>query len=477
MFQIDNELPEKWREECGVFAIVAPGQDVARLTYFGLFALQHRGQESAGIAVHSNGHLMSYKDMGLVTQAFSEKLLSMMRGDMAIGHVRYSTTGSSVVRNAQPVEIMGKRHVMLAHNGNLVNAGSLREKHEAAGASFSATTDSEIVAEIIANSDHENLADAISACMDEIQGAYSIVILAEGKIYAFRDPHGIRPLCLGKMNGIGWVLASETCGLDIVGAEFIRDVEPGELLELTEAGPRTVYKKDSPRCATCVFEFIYFARPDSYILNKCLYNARVRMGKQLAIESPVDADVVISVPDSGTPAAIGYATQSGIPFHEGLVKNRYVGRTFINPDPRIRALGIKMKLNPLRETIDGKRVVLVDDSIVRGTTSSKIIALVKEFGAKEVHMRVSSPPVKFSCFYGIDTAEAEDLIASSLSVEKICGKLGPDSLKYLSVEGLVAATELDRDKLCTACFTGDYPIPLPPRQLKLEKMMFEAKHG
>lgn len=476
MLDIDGELPDKWKEECGVFAIVAPKQDVARLTYFGLFALQHRGQESAGIAITNNKHMVCYKDMGLVTQAFSEKILNMLKGDMAIGHVRYSTTGSSVVRNAQPIEIIGKRHVALAHNGNLVNAASLREKYGDEGIQFHSSTDSEVIAEIIANGKSDNIVDAVKECMDEMQGAYSIVMLANEKIYAFRDPHGVRPLCLGKMNGTGWVLSSETCGLDIVGAELVRDIEPGELIELTADGPKTLYKKESPRCATCVFEFIYFARPDSYILNQCLYNARVRMGKILAIESPADADVVISVPDSGTPAAIGFAAQSGIPFHEGLVKNRYVGRTFINPDQRIRALGIKMKLNPLRETIEGKRVVLVDDSIVRGTTSSKIIALVKEFGAKEVHMRVSSPPVKHSCFYGIDTAEAEDLIASSLSVENIRGKLGPDSLKYLSVEGLVKATGLPEEKLCMACFTGDYPIPLPPRQLKLEKMVFEAKN-
>jgi len=472
-----RDLPEKWHEECGVFGVAAPGYDVARLTYFGLFALQHRGQESAGIAVQNSSHMVCYKEMGLVTQAFSEKILNMLKGEVAIGHVRYSTTGSSVARNAHPIEVQGNWHIALAHNGNLVNANSLRAKYEELGFKFSATSDTEIIAEIIARSDAPSLKDSIIKAMKEIRGAYSIAILSEGKIYAMRDPQGIRPLCIGRLNNSGWVLSSETCGLDIIGASYVREVEPGELVEITDQGVTTLYKKESKRPATCIFEFIYFARPDSYILGQCLYPVRERMGQLLAREAPAEADVVISVPDSGTPAAIGYAKESGIPFQEGLIKNRYVGRTFINPEQRIRSLGIKMKLNPLREVISGKRVIIVDDSIVRGTTSSKIISLLREFGATEVHMRVCSPPVKYSCFYGIDTAESKDLIASSRTVEEISSKLGPDSLAYLSVDGLVRATGLDQNKFCMACFNNVYPIALPPRQLALEKMIFEGSHA
>ncbi len=469
---IDKELPEKWHEECGVFGVVAPGFEVARLTYFGLFALQHRGQESAGIVVQTDKHVTCHKDMGLVTQAFNEKLLSMMHGYAAIGHVRYSTTGSSIVRNAQPIEAKGKRHIFLAHNGNLVNSTALRNKYENKGISFSSTTDSEIMAEIIADSDTGNVEKAIIECMEVARGAFSMVIMAEGRIFALRDPHGIRPLCLGKLNNSGWVVASETCALDIVGADFFRDVAPGELVEITATEVKTIHCVESPRCATCIFEFIYFARPDSYLLDRCLYRVRESMGQILAREAPADADVVISVPDSGTPAAIGYAKESGIPFQEGLIKNRYIGRTFIQPDQRIRAMGIKMKLNPLRDTIEGKRIVIVDDSIVRGTTSSKIIQLLRDSGAKEVHMRVSSPPVKNSCFYGIDTATASDLIANSRTVEQIREIIKPDTLKYLSIDGLVEATGLTPDNFCLACFNNDYPISIP-RQLDLTKMALE----
>lgn len=463
----------KLHDACGVFGVAAPGADVARLTYFGLFALQHRGQESAGIAVTSSNYLICYKEMGLVAQAFTEKILHMLKGETAVGHVRYSTTGSSVVRNAQPIEIEGKWHIALGHNGNLVNSGSLRDKYEQKGVVFQSTTDSEVIAEIIANGDADTLAESIKKAMDQISGAYSILVLHDNSIYAFRDPYGIRPLCIGKLDHSGWVVSSETCGLDIVGAEFAREVEPGELVRISAGGVETLYKKESQRCATCVFEFIYFARPDSKIMDTRLYNARVRMGQILAREAPAEADVVISVPDSGTPAAIGFAKESGIPFQEGLIKNRYIGRTFIEPDQRLRALGIKMKLNPLRETIEGKRVILVDDSIVRGNTSSKIIKLLKDFGAREVHVRVSSPPIRHSCHYGIDMATLQELIAFSRTVDEVRRELGADTLEYLSINGLVNATGAAGDKLCMACFNGDYPIPLPPRQLDLAKMVLE----
>ena len=466
---------DKLKEKCGVFAIYAPDDDVARLTYFGLYALQHRGQESAGISVCTNRKLISYKDMGLVTQAFNEKLLSVMKGESAVGHVRYSTTGSSVERNAQPVQVSGTHEIALAHNGNLVNAGLFRSELMSNGG-LESTTDTEIMAQLIARNDTPDLEQAIIECMNRIEGAYSVAILSSnGTVYAMRDRHGIRPLCIGKLGDEhGWVVASETCALSIVGAEYVREVKPGELVRIDDFGPTEVYRLESRRAATCVFEFIYFARPDSYIQNKSLYYARKRMGEILAKESPVDADIVMSVPDSGTPAAIGYAQASGLPFEEGLIKNRYVGRTFIAPDQRIRALGIRIKLNPLLEAVGGKRVVLVDDSIVRGTTSSQIVKMMYDAGAKEVHLRVSSPPVKFPCFYGIDTAEASQLIASTRTVKEIETILKPDSLQYLSIDGMVQATGLSNEHLCMACFSGKYPIPIP-QQLQLDKLSFEGE--
>ncbi|MFH1538753.1 MAG: amidophosphoribosyltransferase [bacterium] len=463
---------DKFREACGVYGVFSPGEDVARITYFGLYALQHRGQESAGIATSSGGSIGCYTSMGLVTRAFSEKILRMMKGDAAIGHVRYSTTGSSVEANAQPIVANGKREIALAHNGNLVNAGRLREELELAGEKLESTTDSEVIAKMIARDEADTVEEAIINTCRRMRGAYSVAVLCDGRVFGFRDPHGIRPLCVGELNGHGWVMASESCGLNIVGAELEREVLPGELVVIDEDGLRSLHRMESPRQATCVFEFIYFARPDSYIIGRSLYQCRKRMGESLARESPAPGDVVISVPDSGTPAAIGFAKASGIPYEEGLIKNRYVGRTFISPDQRIRALGIKIKLNPLAETIRGKKVVLVDDSIVRGTTSSQIVAILREFGAKEIHMRVSSPPVKNPCFYGIDTAERGELLASSREVDDIREFLKADSLAYLSIEGMIEAIEVKEDSFCMACFNGDYPIAIP-QQLHLTKLTFE----
>lgn len=475
----DNSHPADrsgMREACGVFAIYAPGEDVARLTYFGIYAMQHRGQESAGIAVSSGNDVVCYKDMGLVTQAFSEKILRILKGDVAVGHVRYSTTGSSVERNAQPITASGRYEIALAHNGNLVNVGQFRDEILQCGGSLDSTTDSEIMAQLIANSDAPDFESAIISCMNRIEGAYSVAILSNGRFYAMRDRLGIRPLCLGKLNGAGWIVASETCALNIVGAEFVREIEPGELIRVDENGPETVHKLQSTRSAMCVFEYIYFARPDSYINGTSLYHARKKMGAFLAKEFPVEADIVIAVPDSGTPAAIGYAQASGIAFEEGLIKNRYVGRTFIQPDQRIRSLGIRIKLNPLKEAVGGKRIVLVDDSIVRGTTSVRLIKMLYDAGAKEIHVRVSSPPVTHPCFYGIDTAEADQLIASGRSVDQVKSLLKPDSLNYLSIESLMKACDLPQDSLCMACFDGCYPIPIP-QQLHLDKLTFEDGNG
>lgn len=464
---------DKMHESCGVFAIYAPGEDVARLTYFGLYALQHRGQESAGIAVGSGRRLTCYKDMGLVTRVFSEKILSILTGDTAIGHVRYSTTGSSVEFNAQPIIFKDRREIALAHNGNLVNTSVFREELEAQSVKLLSTTDSEIMAAMIARQQTDTVEDAIANVMKQIRGAYSVAVLNEDRIFGFRDPYGIRPLCIGRINGGKYVIASETCALNIVGATYVRDVNPGELVSVDSMGLHSRQVLESARTATCVFEFIYFARPDSKILGQTLYTCRRNMGAQLAKESPVEADVVMAVPDSSTPAAIGYSHASGIQYDEGLIKNRYVGRTFIFPDQRIRNLGVKLKFNPLRESIAGKRVLLVDDSIVRGTTSSKIIAMLYDTGAKEVHVRVSSPPVKHPCFYGIDMAEAEELLASSRNVEDIRSFLGADSLSYLSHDGMIAACGMPAEHFCTACFTGQYPISIP-HQLHLGKFAFES---
>jgi amidophosphoribosyltransferase len=454
---------------CGLFGVHSPERDVARLTYFGLFALQHRGQESAGIAVSDGGRLTTLRDMGLVTQVFDEQKLRGLRGELAIGHTRYSTTGSSQWWNAQPLVQHGSaRTIALGHNGNLTNAGELRETLAADGHSLATTADTEVIAALIAN-DPAPLADAVAGAMHKLDGAFSVVALSEGKLIAFRDPRGMRPLCLGRLDG-DWVVASETCALDLVGAEFDREVLPGELLVIGEqVEARQAVPVDNGG-ALCIFEFFYLARPDSRLSGVEVHAARVRMGERLAEESPVEADLVLPIPDSGTPAAIGFSRALNIPFSEGLIKNRYVGRTFIQPDQGLREQGIKLKFNPLAE-VAGKRVVAVDDSIVRGNTTRQIVQMLFDAGAAEVHLRVSSPPVIDQCYYGMDFADPEELIASNRTVEEVRERIGATSLAYLSLEGLQASTRRPASQFCRACLTREYPTAVPREARKLQ---FEA---
>lgn len=468
------DAPDKPEEACGVFGILAPEEDVAKLTYFGLFALQHRGQESAGIAVLDGDALMMHKDMGLVNQVFDEQLLSNLTGRLSIGHTRYSTTGSSRRANAQPVLSRTRLGpVVLAHNGNLVNSKQLRIELLARGHTLIATTDSEEIVHAIGEAVDDGLdwVEGTIHALKRCQGAFSLVIGAPDRLMGTRDPHGVRPLVIGTL-GNRYVLASETCALNIIGAKFLRDVEPGELVSITEDG-LTSHRWAEAERKLCIFEMIYFARPDSRMDGQSLYMYRERLGEILAMEAPVDADVVIAVPDSGTPAAIGYARQSGIAYQQGLIKNHYVGRTFIQPTQTMREAGIKMKLNPLPDVLEGRRVVIVDDSIVRGTTSRKIVGALRDAGATEVHMRISSPPVTHPCFYGIDTDSQDQLIAASQSVEEIARHIGVDSLAYLSIGGMYRAAGADATRYCSACFTGQYPIPVPSQvlqsKLKLEK--------
>jgi amidophosphoribosyltransferase len=460
---------------CGVFGIRAPERDVARLTHFGLHALQHRGQESAGIAVSEEGRLTVLRELGLVTQVFTEQKLRGLHGDLAIGHNRYSTTGSSAWANAQPLVHHGRtRTIALGHNGNLVNAGTLRAELEAGGVRLGSTSDSELVAALIGNDDAP-LEEAVSAAMTRLEGAYSITALAEGKLLAFRDPHGFRPLVLGRL-GDDWVVASETCALDLLGSSFEREVERGELVVIDESGCRSVQAvAPADAGALCIFEFFYLSRPDTHLDGIEVHGARVRMGAQLAEEAPVDADLVLPIPDSGTPAAIGFSRASGIPFSEGLIKNRYVGRTFIQPDQVLREQGIRLKFNPLDE-VAGKRVVVVDDSIVRGNTTKQLVAMLFEAGAEEVHVRVSSPPVVGPCFYGIDLAGEDELIASSRTVDEVREHIGATSLAHLSLEGLTAATSRPKSSLCRACLTREYPTRVPEDR-RLEKLRFEPEHA
>jgi amidophosphoribosyltransferase len=452
---------------CGLFGIHAPGRDVARVTYFGLFALQHRGQESAGIAVSDGGRLTALRDMGLVTQVFDEQKLRGLHGELAIGHTRYSTTGSSQWWNAQPLVQHGSaRTIALGHNGNLTNAAELREELATAGHALATTADSEVIAALIAN-DGAPLEAAVGAAMAKLQGAFSVVALSEGRLVAFRDAHGFRPLCIGRLDG-DWVVASETCALDLVGAELEREVRPGELVVVDDEGLRAVRAVPQADCgAVCIFEFFYLARPDSRLSGVEVHGARVRMGERLAEEAPVGADLVLPIPDSGTPAAIGFSRALGIPFSEGLIKNRYVGRTFIQPDQRLRQHGIKLKFNPLAE-VKGKRVVAVDDSIIRGNTTRQIVQMLFDAGAAEVHVRVSSPPVIGQCFYGIDLADPEEMIAADKTVEEIRDHIGATSLAYLSLEGLQRSTRRPESQLCRACLTRDYPTPIPRGAAKLQ---------
>jgi amidophosphoribosyltransferase len=445
---------------CGVFGIRSTDRDVARISYFGLFALQHRGQESAGIAVSDHGHLTVLRDVGLVTQVFTEEKLRGLHGDVAIGHTRYSTTGSSHWTNSQPLVHHGRaRTVALGHNGNLVNAAELRDQLAADGVKLKTTSDTEVIAALIAN-DPAPLEQATARAIAQLQGAFSVTALAEGKLLGFRDPHGFRPLALGRLDD-DWVIASETCAFDLVGAEVEREVGRGELVIIDDEGCRAVQAvPENEGGALCIFEFFYLARPDSRLSGVEMHGARVRMGERLAEEAPVEADLVLPIPDSGTPAAIGFARATGIDFSEGLIKNRYVGRTFIQPDQGLREQGVKLKFNPLAE-MKGKRVVAIDDSIVRGNTTRQIVAMLFEAGAAEVHVRISSPPIISQCYYGIDFADEDELIAARRTVEEVREYIGATSLAYLSLEGLQAATRRPEATFCRACLTRDYPTAIP----------------
>ncbi|MDR1413181.1 MAG: amidophosphoribosyltransferase [Actinomycetes bacterium] len=480
---------------CGVFGAFAPDEDVARLTYFGLHALQHRGQESAGIAVGDGKTVMAVKNLGLVAQVFKESDLQSLPGKVAIGHTRYSTTGSSRSwDNAQPhLSSIGWQQIALAHNGNLVNLATLRSKLTDHHVALRSSSDSEAIAALIGEHTEatSHIREGIRATMETIRGAYAVVLITEEALYAFRDPLGIRPLCIGTLpDGKGWVVASETTALDIVGADYLRDVTPGEVIKVSEDGVETLVavtedgeagevneggedgrdgqggedreSGESRRChrrrALCIFEYVYFARPDSEMAGLSMYEARTRMGERLAAEAPAEADVVIGVPDSGTPGAVGFAKASGIPFGEGLAKNRYVGRTFIQPSQSLRQRGIRLKLNPMRHAIEGKRVIVVDDSIVRGNTTRALIAMLREFGAGEVHMRITSPPVAWPCYFGIDIDTRAQLIGANRTIDEICAHVGADSLAYLSIDGMVDATGMSREDFCLACFDGNYPL-------------------
>jgi amidophosphoribosyltransferase len=448
---------------CGIFGVRAPGRDVARLTYFGLYALQHRGQESAGIAVSEHERLTVFRDLGLVPQVFDERSLSGLRGELAIGHTRYSTTGGNAWANAQPLLHHGRvRTVALGHNGNLVNAAELRAE---AGKTLASSSDSEVIAALIADDDRP-LVEAVTGAMERIEGAASVVGLADGKLFAFRDEFGFRPLVLGRL-GEDAVVASETCALDLVGATFERELRPGELVVVDEDGTQVIQAiEPADRGALCIFEFFYLARPDTRLSGVEVHGARVRMGERLAEEAPADADLVLPIPDSGTPAAIGFARATGIPFSEGLIKNRYVGRTFIQPEQGMREQGIRMKFNPLAE-VAGKRLVVVDDSIVRGSTTRQIVQMLFDAGAAEVHVRISSPPVVSPCYYGIDLASEDEMIASHSTVEEVRAAIGATSLAYISLEGLQAATRRPENALCRACLTRDYPTRVPADAAKM----------
>jgi amidophosphoribosyltransferase len=473
---LDDELTfeDKPHEECGIFGIFAPGEDVARLTFFGLYALQHRGQESAGIATSNGEHLSIRTRIGLVNQAFTEEDLQLLPGHIAVGHARYSTQGSNSARNAGPMLAPSSiGPIAVAHNGNLTNAVRLREDLEELGERFLTTTDSEVLTRLIAETPGTTLVKKLRQAMPRMIGAYSLCVLTLDRLLAVRDPLGVRPLCIGKL-GQHWVVASESCALMTIGAEFVREIAPGEIVEIDATGLHSHMPASTPRQATCLFELIYFARPDSELFGQRLHLVRQRMGEHLAVEYPADADIVVGLPDSATPAAIGYARQSGIPFTEALIKNRYIGRTFIQPDQRLREVGVSLKFNALPEAIAGKRVVLVDDTIVRGTTSKPIVTMLRQAGATEVHMRVHAPPMMWPCYLGVDLAKREELIAARLSVPEIGRYIGADSIGYLSLEGLLIAINAPGAGFCTGCLTGTYPVPV---QMGLDKLVFEQMAG
>ena len=465
----DDYFAGKPREACGVFGVYAPGLPVAHLTYLGLYALQHRGQESAGIATSNGDHLTVVKDMGLVSNVFDDRKLAALDGELAIGHTRYSTTGSSMWKNSQPVfRDVVHTQFALGHNGNLVNTSDLVE--EVGILPGTVTSDTDAMAEWVAQAcerigpDHADVLErALLEVLPRFEGAFSLVLMDRHSVIGARDPHGFRPLCLGKLDS-GWVLASESPALDIVGAHFVRELDPGEMVIIDADGVRSLrpFQEQVVDPKLCLFEFVYFARPDAQLYGQNVHQARVRMGEQLADQAPVDGDMVIGVPESGIPAAEGYARRSGIPFGHGLVKNRYIGRTFIAPSQEMRALGVRMKLNPLRENIEGRRLIVVDDSIVRGTTTRAMVSMLREAGAKEVHLRVSSPPYRWPCFYGMDTGSRGELLAANMEVDEIRGYLGVDTLSYLTLDRLIDAAGAPGAGFCTACLTGTYPVEIPP---------------
>ena len=467
----DESASDELKEACGVFGIYAPGQSVAHLTYLGLFALQHRGQEAAGMAVSDGAEMITVKDNGLVTSVFDDRVLNGLGGHLAIGHTRYSTTGASTWQNAQPVVRSAAGHqIAIGHNGNLVNTADLAVEAGMLPGSNACTSDSDLVVELVARAierdddrgDDRHLERAMLEVLPKLEGAFSIVAMDEGHVVGVRDPHGFRPLCLGRLES-GWVLASETPALDLIGGHFVRELEPGEMIVIDATGYRSVraFPTSEVDPKLCLFEFVYFARPDSTLYGKNVHQARVRMGEQLAQQAPVEADMVMGVPESGVPAAEGFARESGIPAGHGLVKNRYIGRSFIAPTQEARAAAVRMKLNPLKENLAGKRLVVVDDSIVRGTTQRTLTQMLREAGATEVHLRITSPPVMWSCFYGIDTGVRSELLAANMELDEIRDYLQVDSIAYLTLDRLVAATGTPQSGFCDACFTGSYPVDIP----------------
>jgi amidophosphoribosyltransferase len=447
------------KEACGLVGAWAPGEDVSRLLFFGLYALQHRGQESAGIAVSDGHDILVYRELGLVSQVFDERTLSTLPGDLGIGHTRYSTTGSTTWHNAQPTfKTDGTRGLALGHNGNLVNTEELLDR---VGRRGPATTDSDLVATLLSQ-ERGDLEAAAVEVLPTLHGAFSFVLMDERTVYGARDPHGLRPLAIGRL-GQGWILASETAALDIVGAEYVREVEPGELVAIDERGLRSIRFADTPRHALCLFEFVYLARADSRLYGRTVHEARREMGRRLAREAPAPADLVIPVPDTGHSAAAGFAEESGIPYGEGLMKNRYVHRTFIEPTPALRQRGVRLKLNPLAETVRGRRLAVVDDSIVRGTTTRQIVQMLRDAGAREVHMRITSPPIRWPCYYGIDMSTSGELVAGTMTIPEVRDFIGADTLAYLPLPELVAATDAPADAFCRACFDGQYPVAVPER--------------
>jgi len=464
-----NRLPQleddHFHDHCGVFGILGH-PEAAKLAYLGIYGLQHRGQESAGIASSDGADLYVHKAVGHVQEIFTPETISRLPGSASIGHTRYSTAGDTTLLNAQPIMIdCNKGKLALGHNGNLTNAIELRRRLEHRGSIFQTTSDTEVIVHLVARSAARNLSGALADALNQVEGAYSLVVLTRDEIYAIRDPRGFRPLVLGRFDG-AWVVASETCAFDLIDAEYVREVEPGEMVRISRSGIESIRFAPEKPHQYCIFEHVYFSRPDSVIFGRPVNQSRERLGRLLAREHPVEADIVTPVPDSGVPAAVGYAAESGIPFRMGLIRNHYIGRTFIEPEQSIRDFGVKLKLNPVRRMIEGQRVVLVDDSIVRGTTSRKIVRLVRDAGATEVHVRISCPPTISPCYYGVDTPRRDELIASRHSVEEIRQFLGADSLGYLSLESLRAAVEDTEGKFCTACYTGSYPTELV--QLEVE---------